>query len=139
MTRLNDNDDVQLEKYSEDKLSMMDSAILEREIKQLLGSYTKSFSYFILNVLWVDQTSKMKPNLSALAEYRQKLEIYLQRAKDVEEITAKRDSARQLYDDLRKRRLDEFMDGFTAISQKLKEMYQVHESICKSMSMLNII
>lgn len=37
----------------------------------------------------------------------------------------KRDDAKTNYDDLRKRRLDEFMAGFTLISQKLKEMYQM--------------
>jgi structural maintenance of chromosome 4 len=36
-----------------------------------------------------------------------------------------RDSKKAEYDDLRKQRLDTFMTGFTAISLKLKEMYQV--------------
>lgn len=43
----------------------------------------------------------------------------------MEIFTLRRDEAKKRYDDLRKRRLDEFMAGFTAISQKLKEMYQV--------------
>ena len=32
---------------------------------------------------------------------------------------------RKAYEDLRKKRLDEFMAGFTVISLKLKEMYQM--------------
>ena len=32
---------------------------------------------------------------------------------------------RRAYEDLRKRRLDEFMAGFNCISLKLKEMYQM--------------
>ena len=40
-------------------------------------------------------------------------------------MTSQRDAAKKRYDDLRKVRLDEFMAGFSAISAKLKEMYQV--------------
>lgn len=42
----------------------------------------------------------------------------------MENVTAQRDAAKKRYDDLRKVRLDEFMAGFSAISSKLKEMYQ---------------
>ena len=40
-------------------------------------------------------------------------------------ITDKRDNARKEYDELRKKRLTEFMDGFNQITLKLKEMYQM--------------
>ncbi|KAL1919784.1 uncharacterized protein VTP21DRAFT_1715 [Calcarisporiella thermophila] len=66
-----------------------------------------------------------KPNLSVLEEYRRREEEYQQRAQDLEAITMQRDSAKRIYDEYRKRRLDEFMQGFTIISQKLKEMYQL--------------
>jgi len=46
----------------------------------------------------------------------------------MEDFTAHRDAAKKRYDDLHKVRLDEFMAGFSAISSKLKEMYQVRES-----------
>jgi structural maintenance of chromosome 4 len=49
----------------------------------------------------------------------------MKRAQDAEDTTKLRDSQKQHYDQLRKQRLDEFMAGFTAISFKLKEMYQV--------------
>ena len=49
----------------------------------------------------------------------------MERAKDLETVTAARDQAKQRYDDLRKARLEGFMTGFNAISSKLKEMYQV--------------
>jgi len=39
--------------------------------------------------------------------------------------TAIRDGIKKIYDDLRKKRLDEFMSGFTEITMKLKEMYQM--------------
>jgi structural maintenance of chromosome 4 len=60
-----------------------------------------------------------------LAEYRKRESEFLDRARDIEAVTASRDNAKQRYDDLRKARLDEFMAGFSAISSKLKEMYQV--------------
>lgn len=43
----------------------------------------------------------------------------------MEAVTLERDNAKKQYDDLRKTRLEEFMVGFSAISSKLKEMYQV--------------
>ena len=49
----------------------------------------------------------------------------MRRAAEFDEITARRDAKKEEYDALRKRRLDEFMAGFSAISLKLKEMYQV--------------
>jgi len=60
-----------------------------------------------------------------LKEYRKREEEFLKRAKDLEEITNLRDEQKQKYDGLRKLRLDEFMAGFSLISMKLKEMYQM--------------
>ncbi|ORZ07016.1 P-loop containing nucleoside triphosphate hydrolase protein [Lobosporangium transversale] len=71
------------------------------------------------------QLSSAKPNLSVLEEYKKREEEYLARAKDLEEITVRREEAKKAYDELRKRRLDEFMAGFQIISQRLKEMYQM--------------
>ena len=44
---------------------------------------------------------------------------------ELDAITADRDNARKEYDDLRKKRLNDFMSGFSIITNKLKEMYQV--------------
>ncbi|KAG0376043.1 hypothetical protein BGX24_008366 [Mortierella sp. AD032] len=66
-----------------------------------------------------------KPNLTVLEEYKKREEEYLSRAKDLEEITIRREEAKKDYDELRKRRLDEFMAGFQIISLRLKEMYQM--------------
>ena len=40
-------------------------------------------------------------------------------------MTNERDTKRQEHEALRKKRLEEFMAGFTIITTKLKEMYQV--------------
>lgn len=72
-----------------------------------------------------ERLKKTKPNPSVLKEYRKREEEFLLRAKDLEETTASRDAQKQLYDAVCKQRLEEFMTGFTTISLKLKEMYQM--------------
>lgn len=69
-----------------------------------------------------------------LNEYRKREAEYLERASDMETVTASRDAAKLRYDELRNVRLKEFMAGFHAISAKLKEMYQV--SVTPSDSLL---
>uniref|UniRef100_A0A8C8Z6J6 Structural maintenance of chromosomes protein n=1 Tax=Prolemur simus TaxID=1328070 RepID=A0A8C8Z6J6_PROSS len=71
------------------------------------------------------QCHEMKPNLGAIAEYKKKEELYLQRVAELDKITSERDNFRQAYEDLRKQRLNEFMAGFYIITNKLKENYQM--------------
>lgn len=98
----------ELSEYSEDELQDVNRDVLNAEIAQL-----------------EEEIGKAKPNLNVLAEYRKRESDYLERANDLENTTSMRDQAKKRYDDLRKTRLDEFMTGFSAISSKLKEMYQV--------------
>lgn len=72
-----------------------------------------------------EELLKKKPNLSCIDEYIDKRNVYLERVKVLEDITSKRNEMRQLYDDLRKKRYNEFMQGFKIITRKLKEMYQM--------------
>ncbi|KIJ66611.1 hypothetical protein HYDPIDRAFT_26944 [Hydnomerulius pinastri MD-312] len=72
-----------------------------------------------------EKLKNAKPNLAVLKEYKQREEEFLRRAKDLEQITEERDAQKANYDSLRKQRLDEFMAGFSLISLKLKEMYQM--------------
>jgi structural maintenance of chromosome 4 len=67
----------------------------------------------------------VKVDFSALEEYQRRETEFKERSKDLETTTSSRDSAKKLCDDLRKRRLEEFMHGFNIISLRLKEMYQV--------------
>lgn len=75
---------------------------------------------------FLERVKNSVPNLGVLKEYRKREEEFLNRAKDLEEVTAQRDAQKGKYDGLRKQRLDEFMAGFSLISSKLKEMYQVN-------------
>ncbi|KAF9237097.1 RecF/RecN/SMC [Melanogaster broomeanus] len=72
-----------------------------------------------------EKLKNAKPNLAVLKEYKKREEEYLRRAKDLDRITDARDAQKLTYDGLRKQRLDEFMSGFSLISLKLKEMYQM--------------
>lgn len=63
-------------------------------------------------------------NLDVLEEFQHVEETFLARAKDLERVNEQRDQAQNKFEALRKERLERFMDGFTQISLKLKEMYQ---------------
>ncbi|KAK9135493.1 hypothetical protein Syun_014823 [Stephania yunnanensis] len=71
------------------------------------------------------QLKEMNPNLDSIAEYRRKASLYSERVEELNGVTQERDDIKRQYDELRKRRLDEFMEGFNIISLKLKEMYQL--------------
>ena len=47
------------------------------------------------------------------------------RVSDLDEVTKARNEARMTHEDLRRKRLEMFMDGFGQITLKLKEMYQM--------------
>lgn len=47
------------------------------------------------------------------------------RVADLDEVSEARNEARMKYEDLRRKRLEMFMDGFGQITLKLKEMYQM--------------
>jgi len=72
-----------------------------------------------------ENLAKSKPNMAAIAEYKKKEEVYLERVNELDKITGARDEQRKHHDDLRKQRLNDFMEGFAIITGKLKEMYQM--------------
>ncbi|XP_027358682.1 structural maintenance of chromosomes protein 4 isoform X2 [Abrus precatorius] len=76
-------------------------------------------------VLFEAQLKEMNPNLDSISEYRKKVSLYNERVEELNAVTQERDDVKKQYDDWRKKRLDEFMEGFNAISLKLKEMYQM--------------
>ncbi|VDK76121.1 unnamed protein product, partial [Onchocerca ochengi] len=64
-------------------------------------------------------------NTNGLLEYVTKLERYDREVEALTDISAKRDKHRQFCEQLKKQRMNEFMDGFTRIGLALKEMYQM--------------
>ena len=65
------------------------------------------------------------PNMQIIKDYQIKEAAYLKRASDLEEITAERNKLRDTHETARRRRCEEFLAGFTIITGKLKEMYQM--------------
>jgi structural maintenance of chromosome 4 len=94
--------------YTKDELADMDKAELKGEIAIL-----------------EEKTQNSNADLGVLAEYRRRVEEHATRSNDLQVAVTSRDTAKKRCDDLRKRRLDEFMDGFSMISLRLKEMYQM--------------
>lgn len=64
-------------------------------------------------------------NMGAITEYRKKQADYLARVLELDEVSEERNSARKTHEELRRLRLEKFMDGFGQITLKLKEMYQM--------------
>ncbi|XP_065179069.1 structural maintenance of chromosomes protein 4-like [Sycon ciliatum] len=72
-----------------------------------------------------ERLAQQKPSMSAIERFQEKERLYMERVKELDAITADRDGKRNEFEALRKERLDTFMSGFTIITTKLKEMYQM--------------
>ncbi|EHB14961.1 Structural maintenance of chromosomes protein 4 [Heterocephalus glaber] len=70
------------------------------------------------------QCHEMKPNIGAIAEYKKKEELYLQRVTELDKITSERDNFRQAYENLLKQRLNEFMAGIMFSVQPPKKSWK---------------
>lgn len=99
---------LKLPQFSDDELRDIDKDELKREVSAI-----------------EENIQNVNVDLSVLEEYRRRVAEHTARAADLNEAVAKRDSAKAMCDDLRKRRLEEFMEGFSTISLRLKEMYQM--------------
>ncbi|KAJ2803472.1 Structural maintenance of chromosomes protein 4 [Coemansia guatemalensis] len=98
----------ELPKLSAEDLDDVDTASLEAQIEQAEA-----------------RLQRTRPNLSVLTEYSRRAREFRKRMGELDDITTTRDRAQRELDDLRTRRLEEFMAGFNVISYKLKEMYQM--------------
>jgi structural maintenance of chromosome 4 len=112
--------------YSAAELSRLNQRELLADVQLLDGLFVLVIYSHLLIFVLSEQLKRSKPNMAVLKEYQKREEEFLRRAKDLDETTALRDAEKQKYDSLRKQRLDEFMAGFSTISLKLKEMYQVN-------------
>ena len=85
-----------------------------------LGSW-EFFFFFFLFCFFANMAGQELSSLPLLLQE----EIYLSRVGELDKVTSERDGKRQEHEALRKKRLEEFMAGFSIITTKLKEMYQV--------------
>ncbi|KAG5889944.1 hypothetical protein JTB14_018839 [Gonioctena quinquepunctata] len=98
----------ELKKYTKEELEEINAADIEKELEAA-----------------ENHLKIAKPNLNAIEEYRKKQGVYIERSKELEEISNKRTEMRALYDSLRMQRREEFLSGYNIIRSKLKEMYQM--------------
>lgn len=98
----------ELPQYTKDELEDMDKDTLKGEIAIL-----------------EEKTQNVNVELGVLAEYRRRVEEHTSRSSDLQSALAQRDITKKRCDDLRKLRLEGFMIGFSLISLRLKEMYQM--------------
>ncbi|KAL3919228.1 MAG: hypothetical protein SGPRY_005708 [Prymnesium sp.] len=93
---------------SEEELVGVDAAATQGEITTLEG-----------------RLKDMNGNLSAISEYKARVKEFHARVAEFDEVTRLRDETRGRYESLRRRRLEEFMEGFKIIGLRLREMYQM--------------
>lgn len=72
-----------------------------------------------------EKTQNVNVDLGVLAEYRRRVEEHAARSSDLQTAVNQRDAAKKRCDELRRLRLEGFMEGFSTISLRLKEMYQM--------------
>merc|ERR1712025_549798 len=97
--------------------------LTDLENEEILAINMEELTYE-LNLI-EEKLTASKPNMAAIAEYKKKEEVYLDRVAELDKMTAARDEQRKHHDDLRKQRLNEFMEGFAIITGKLMEMHQM--------------
>ena len=98
----------ELPQYTKDELADMDKDSLKAAIAVL-----------------EEKTQNNNVDLGVLAEYRRRVEEHTARSTDLNTALTNRDTAKKRCDELRKLRLEGFMTGFSLISLRLKEMYQM--------------
>ncbi|KAN0040303.1 hypothetical protein ACTA71_012193 [Dictyostelium dimigraforme] len=69
--------------------------------------------------------SKENINIEVIKDFQKKEQEYQSKKSEFDDIERERDNLSKRYESLRKNRLDEFMAGFTIITMKLKEIYQM--------------
>jgi structural maintenance of chromosome 4 len=103
-----EQDATTLPQYTEDELADMSKDKLKAEIAVL-----------------EEKTQNVNVDLGVLDEYRRRVEEHTSRSTDLATAVSSRDMAKKRCDDLRRLRLEGFMEGFSLISLRLKEMYQM--------------
>lgn len=100
--------DGELEKLSEDEIKKIDMEDVDGEIEKL-----------------EEYMNTVKVDIEVLIEYGVKLTEYETRREDLNGSVTERDNIKADCEELKRRRLDEFMEGFNTISMTLKDMYRM--------------
>eukprot|EP01083_Nonionella_stella_P295727 1004978_1 len=116
---VDDDSDIGLEEYmnennlkfihlSGELLDEVDPGIIDKEIEDIR-----------------DILDRSHVNMGAIEAYRVKDTEYVDRLKDLQGCKVQRDKIREEYENYKRMRFDSFMNGFSIITKKLKEMYRM--------------
>ncbi|KAB8659334.1 hypothetical protein FH972_026223 [Carpinus fangiana] len=94
--------------FTRDELADLDKTVLKGEIAIL-----------------EEKTQNSDADLTVIDEYRRRVQEHVERSGDLAQAVAARDTAKRRSEELRRLRLEGFMEGFSIISLRLKEMYQM--------------
>ena len=94
----------------------------QEEVNKLI-SQTKDIEYVLS--LYESQIENMKPNMQAIIEYKNTLITLRERENDLTNTIEKLQKANDIYQNVKQRRQNEFMEGFNIINSKLIEMYRL--------------
>ena len=94
----------------------------QEEINKFI-SQTKDIEY----ILGINEAAlkDMKPNMQAIITYKNTLITLREREKDLQNTVEKLQKANDIYQNVKQRRQNEFMEGFNIINSKLIEMYRL--------------
>lgn len=112
--------DAELSEYNQDELKNVISS-LETERNQMaknanmgaIAEYRRKDAEYLARYVSHERTKVLKPH------------ILCPRVAELDTVSGARNEARQVYENLRRQRLEMFMDGFSKITLKLKELYQM--------------
>jgi len=100
--------DGELRRIDEKELESIDMEQVEHEIEKL-----------------EEYMNTVKVDIEVLKEYGKKKAEYESRRADLNSSVEERDKIKGNYEELKRKRLDEFMEGFNTISMTLKDMYRM--------------
>ena len=110
----------QYDKYFKSKELIFD--FTQEEINKFI-SQTKDIEY----ILGINEAAlkDMKPNMQAIITYKNTLINLRERETDLQNTVEKLQKANDIYQNVKQRRQNEFMEGFNIINSKLIEMYRL--------------
>mmetsp|Transcript_32490 Transcript_32490/g.29322 ORF Transcript_32490/g.29322 Transcript_32490/m.29322 type:complete len:269 (-) Transcript_32490:296-1102(-) len=72
-----------------------------------------------------EKIKELQPNITSINEYKEKYLDHKQKLNELNEVKEQMTKFKHSIDDLKKKRFNEFMKGFTVITSKLKDTYQI--------------
>jgi structural maintenance of chromosome 4 len=99
-------------------------AELQTYTRDELGEMSKESLKAVIAAL-EEKSQNASVDLSVIEDYRRRVAEHESRSADLSEALSARDNAKARLDGLRSARLTGFMEGFSIISLRLKEMYQM--------------